>query len=187
MKWSHCLIKCFLDFGGLFPAYWKRVQPQIEKKQQKNSLTLNKQSHLFNSPPADWRPAWSKRRRQGGRRVPAWVCVVLTGHLIHHRLWKRQSDTETPAQSNAEGRSGEGGVFFGWGGGGAAAEKSEVVSPFPVTRETNPLSKKNGDQWRTPAIVLRQNSHMTAKTPLLMHGARGEGDKKSKGLGGGER
>ncbi|CAB1436988.1 unnamed protein product [Pleuronectes platessa] len=40
-------------------------------------------------------------------------------------------------------------------GGEGAEEKSEVVSPFPITRETNALSKKSG-QWQTPAIVFRQ-------------------------------
>ena len=49
---------------------------------------------------------------------------------------------ERPAQSNTKGE-------------GGAEEKSEVVSPFPITRETNALSKKIG-QWQTPAIVFRQ-------------------------------
>lgn len=84
-----------------------------------------------------------QERRKSYTILSLSACVVLTGYLICHSLCERQSDRERPAQSNAEGR------------GGAAAEKSEVVPPFPVTRETNALSKKNG-QWQTPAIVFRQ-------------------------------
>ena len=79
--------------------------------------------------------------------VSVCVCVCRApGYLIHHRLWKRQrqSDREGPAQSNTEGR-----------GGAAAEKKSEVVPPFPISRETNALSKKIS-QWKTPAIVFRQ-------------------------------
>lgn len=65
------------------------------------------------------------------------------------------------------------------GGGGAAAEKSEVVPPFPVTRETNALSKKHRPMANTGNCV-RTKSHMTAKTPLPMHRVRREEEEKKK-------
>lgn len=68
------------------------------------------------------------------------------------------------------------------GGGEAAAEKSEVVPPFPVTRETNALSKKHRPMANTGNCV-RTKSHMTAKTPLPMHRVRREEEEKKEVVG----
>lgn len=94
------------------------------------------------------------------------MCVVLVGYLIYHSLWERQRETSSD-QCRREG------------GGEAAAEKSEVVPPFPVTRETNALSKKHRPMANTGNCV-RTKSHMTAKTPLPMHRVRREEEEKKK-------
>lgn len=75
---------------------------------------------------------------------PVTVCVCRAHGLPD--LPQPVEETERQRETGSEQRRGEG---------GAAAEKSEVVPPFPVTRETNALSKKIG-QWQTPAIVFRQ-------------------------------
>lgn len=64
----------------------------------------------------------------------------------------------------------------------AAAEKSEVVPPFPVTRETNALSKKHRPMANTGNCV-RTKSHMTAKTPLPMRRVRREEEEKKEVVG----
>ncbi len=113
-----------------------------------------------------------RERRKSHTALTLFVCVVLTRYLIYHSLYKRQSDTEWDRlRAMQKGR-------------GAAAEKSEVVPPFPVTRETNALSKKIG-QWQTPAIVFRQKVTWLPKHhSLCTVSEKGRKNKKKYGVGG---
>lgn len=74
----------------------------------------------------DWLP---DEKGEEAKRVKHPVRVVsAAGYLIQLGLWKRQSNT-LRLSAMQKGR-------------GAAAERSEVVPPFPVVLETNALSKR---------------------------------------------
>lgn len=122
----------------------QRNKKKAPKSKQIRSFVSLTSCSLMDSATASLMKKEKKERRKSETTLSLYVCVVLTGYLIHS-LTKRRRQRERERETRSEQRRRE----------GAAGEKSEVVPPFPVTRETNALSKKNG-QWQTPAIVFRQ-------------------------------
>lgn len=116
-----------------------------------------------------------KRRRRWRRTrdtiLSLSASAAHTGYLICPSLWKRHTQSERERERLTGGR------------GAAAAEKSEVVPPFPVTRETNALSKGNRPMANTGNCA-QTKSHMTAKTPLPGYGVETGKRERGRKLGG---
>lgn len=97
------------------------------------------------------------------------VCVVFTCYLIPCSLWKRHSVRERPAQSNAGGRG---------GGGGVNCREKRSGAAIPRHPGNQRSFKENRPMVNTGNCV-QTKSHMTTQSPLPVHWKRREKKKRS--------
>lgn len=98
-------------------------------------------THLLQSNDlCDWQSDEKKDKREKKKSETTPSLTECRAHVL--------PDPPQPAGEAARRRE------TGWamqGGAGAVSETSQAVPPFPVTQETNALSKETG-QWQTAAI-----------------------------------